>query len=271
LRQVGKGHPRPDSQSLPLDDLKTEAWRLLKSAEGNADPIAAMGAATAFLLALHHRDRTGEGQEVLTTMIGSDLYANSDEAIDYAGRPPAPRVDEDLFGLGPLYRLYRAADGWVFLACVRRGEWDACCSALGRPDLASRWQSAWQSGHGAGELAEEIAELLRSRTADDWERLMCELDVPLVSVEMRDPGRFNMEDPVVRQQGYAVQVDSPLHGTYWRHGALQQFSDSEPTLGPWEPLGGHTRSILRELGYSESDILRLISDKTVEVWASPEY
>jgi len=272
LRQVGEGYPRPEAERLPIDDLKQEAWRLLKAAEGNADPIAAVTAATAVLLALHHRDRTGEGQSVLTTMIGSDMYANSDEAIAYDGKPPSPSVDEDLLGFGPAYRLYQAAEGWVMLACVRRPEWDAFCDAIACPDLAAQWETAWsrrcRSTDGA-KLAAEIASALRSRTAEEWEALAAGRDVPLVAVEMRDPGRFNMEDAEMRRLRHAVRVTSPVHGAYWRHGALQTFSEGNQKFGPWDPLGGHTQAILTELGYSDGEIGRLAADGVVEVW-TPE-
>ncbi|HET9477098.1 MAG TPA: CoA transferase, partial [Dehalococcoidia bacterium] len=52
LRQAGAGHPAPGSERADIEDLKNEAWRVLKSAEGNADPIAAVAAAAAFLMAL---------------------------------------------------------------------------------------------------------------------------------------------------------------------------------------------------------------------------
>jgi crotonobetainyl-CoA:carnitine CoA-transferase CaiB-like acyl-CoA transferase len=260
LRQVGEGHPVPGAENLPIEELKREAWRLLKAAEGNADPIAAVAAATAVLVALRHRDRTGEGQSVLTTMIGSDMYANSDEAIIYDGKPDDPTVDEDLLGFGPAYRLYEAKEGWVVLACTRRNEWEGFCAAILRPELAPEW------GSFANKVACDLTDTFRTRSADDWEALALERDLPLVAVEMRDPGRFNMNDPEMRRLGHAVQVTSPVHGDYWRHGALQVFSDARQTFGPWDPLGGHTRAILEEVGYSSGEIVRLASKKVIEVW-----
>jgi crotonobetainyl-CoA:carnitine CoA-transferase CaiB-like acyl-CoA transferase len=257
MRQAGEGHPRPDSEALPIDDLKNEAWRLLKAAEWNADPIAALGSATAMLLGLHARDKSGSGQELLTSMLCSNMYANTDELIAYDGIPEAPRVDTNLYGLGARYRLYEAKEGWVFLACPQENEWEAFCQAVERPDLVAKTEDA---------LADEIAAIFGARTADEWERVLSEHDVPLVAVEMRDPGKFCLEDETMREQGHMVEVDSPVYGTYRRHGALQKFSDDDLTFGPWEPLGGHTRSILTELGFSEQEIETLIDSEVVEAW-----
>jgi crotonobetainyl-CoA:carnitine CoA-transferase CaiB-like acyl-CoA transferase len=271
-RQAGAGHPPSNGQALSIHDLKQEAWRLLKANEANPDVNAAIAAATALLLGLQARDARGAGESLMTTMIASNMYANSDELIQYDGRPPTRVVDGDLLGIGPLYRLYETAEGWVFLACLRRREWEAFCRAIGREALASRWHAAWGrdgASPEAEQLASELAELLRSRTAEEWERLAQEHDVPLVAVEARDPGRFCLEDEGMRAQGYMVQVESPVYGTYWRHGALQQFSAQTLTFGPWEPVGGHTRAILSELGYGDEEVQRLVQERVVEAW-SPE-
>ena len=268
VRQAGAGHPLPDSASMPLDALKGEAWRMLRANEANPDVNAAIGAATALLLGLHARDATGEGQSLMTTMIASNMYANSDELIAYDGRPRVLAADGDLYGLGPLYRLYETAEGWVFLACLRRKEWEAFCHAVDRSDLTSSWEAGWSNDGAAAELASAIGGVLRSRTAVAWEGLMNEHDVPLVAVEARDPGRFCLEDEDMRALGYMAQTESAVYGTYWRHGSPQQFSAHTLTYGPWEPVGGHTRSILTELGYGDEAIEQLIADNVVEAWAA---
>ncbi len=273
LRQVGAGHPRADSQSLEIEELKREAWRLNAANEANPDVNAALAAATALLLGLYARDTSGHGQALQTTMIASNMYANSDELIAYDGRSAPRPVDGDLLGVGPLYRLYETSAGWVFLACLRRREWEAFCRLAGRPDLLGRWDDGWGSAGESAEakaLAATIAGVLRARPADEWERLAIEHGAPLVAVEARDPGRFSLEDEDMRAQGYVVKTTSATYGEYWRHGSPQQFSEQPLTYGPWEPVGGHTRAILGELGCGDGEIERLIAGGVVEAWSPVE-
>jgi crotonobetainyl-CoA:carnitine CoA-transferase CaiB-like acyl-CoA transferase len=267
LRQVGRGHPLPHSQDLPLTQLKEEAWRLAKANEWSPDPIGAFGAATALMLGLQARDGSGVGQSLLTTMLGSLLYANSDEAIAYEGRPEPPRVDGQLYGTAALYRLYRASEGWVFLACLRLREWEAFCRTIRRPDLVGSWTAAWlpeTSSPEASGLAKTIGQVLSTRSAEEWQRLMSKEDVPLVAVETREPGCVSVEDEEMRELGYMVEVESQEYGRYWRHGGLQQFSEDASVFGPWEPVGGHTLALLKELGFSPGEIDRLTQAGVVE-------
>ena len=80
----------------------------------------ALLAAIAITMALYHRDRTGEGQAVSTSIVNAGLLHTSYAWIHADGsRPDWGHVDGDQFGLSPYYRLYQCADGgWVFLAAV---------------------------------------------------------------------------------------------------------------------------------------------------------
>jgi crotonobetainyl-CoA:carnitine CoA-transferase CaiB-like acyl-CoA transferase len=267
LRQVGHGHPLPSSSELEMEELKKEAWRLARTAEGNADVSSALAAATALLLGLQARGAGNSGQSLMTTMICSNMYPNSDEMIDFEGRPAPPRVDEYLQGLSPAYMMYETRDGWAFLSCLRQDEWDTFCRVAGRTDLEGRWRDAWQPltrSEAARSLAQEIAGTLLGRSAVEWERAMAPRSVPLVQVETRDPGRFALESTLLRDAGHIVRVESDQHGDYWRHGALQLLSRDGGTYGAWEPVGGHSRSILAELGYGDRQVAELITAGVVE-------
>jgi len=55
-------------------------------------------------------------------MIGGNVYSYSDDAVTHSGKPPVPLSDPEQYGLSSLYRLYEAADGWIFLAAVTERE-----------------------------------------------------------------------------------------------------------------------------------------------------
>src|SRR5690606_823207 len=96
IKQAGRGHP-------PAND-------------SYADPGSALGAATAILLGLWARHVTGAGQALETTMLTSTGYIHSHDLVASNGHIEHSVADAEQRGLAPWYRLYRAADGWVFVA-----------------------------------------------------------------------------------------------------------------------------------------------------------
>src|SRR5581483_11775912 len=105
---------------------------VFQSGEGNIpkgdqspDPIAGSGVATGVMLGLAARVLTGKGQYVETSMMNSNIYCNSDDAFDYAGKPPRRVPEKAQLGLEATYRLYEAARGWVFLAVQFDAEFSA--------------------------------------------------------------------------------------------------------------------------------------------------
>src|SRR5207302_10579743 len=78
------------------------------------------------------------GQRIASSMLSTNAHAMADHVVDHAhaGAPVGP--GDDMRGPSALYRIYDAADGWVFLAVVSERDWDDLVVAL-RPfiDLAS--------------------------------------------------------------------------------------------------------------------------------------
>src|SRR5205085_510230 len=82
------------------------------------------------------------------------------------GAPRAPAADAELYGLHALYRLYPAAEGWVFLACPRDEEWLRLCHALGRRDLLedARFCSAAARRANDAALVDALLEILAGQS-----------------------------------------------------------------------------------------------------------
>ena len=74
--------------------------------------------AYAVALALFHRLRTGRGQHVDTALAYTAMTLQSPFMQLYEGKKWDEIKGQDALGIGPLNRMYRAKDGWVFIAAL---------------------------------------------------------------------------------------------------------------------------------------------------------
>jgi crotonobetainyl-CoA:carnitine CoA-transferase CaiB-like acyl-CoA transferase len=224
------------------------------------------------MLGLAARLLTGKGQYVETSMMNSNVYCNSDDAFDYAGKPARRVPGKDQLGLEATYRLYEAAQGWVFLAAQFDDEFAALCRVIGREDLLGdsryvNWAARIRHRH---ELGAELEGVFRARNAAEWEALLSAADIGCVRADGSGHVRFLHEDPHTQAIGFMtptrsrVFVDQAPEGKYWRHAPLVKFSETPCEAGkPYEGLGSHTRCVLQELGYDNATINRLEADKVI--------
>jgi crotonobetainyl-CoA:carnitine CoA-transferase CaiB-like acyl-CoA transferase len=223
-----------------------------------SDGIAALGVASGLLLGLYARQRGIALTDLTTTMLGSCTQALIGRNTGYQGRPPLSRVDDGFLGLGPLYRLYRAADGWVFLAAPAEGEWPALAAALAGHGSLSDERFATEAGRAAsaGALAEALAEIFATRPKDEWEAELTARDVGCVAVAQEN-AEWRMQDDEFYQAGYAVDAVSPIFDEHRRPAPLVRFSRSATKADAGCRLGQHTDALLRELGYDDERIADL--------------
>ena len=213
--------------------------------------------AVGLMLGLYARARTGRAQYVESTMIAANAYANAGDFFSHEGKPPRAVPDPDGFGPGALYRLYRARGGWVFLACPFEEEWTALCETIERPDLLEdpRFATAETRAEHDDALGAELARRFATRPPLEWEKLLTDADVACVKAEDRGMYFFFNEDPHVRENRLLVEVEATRHGRFWRYAPVVDFSAASGRAGPAPLRGEHTRPVLRELGYAETQIL----------------
>ena len=223
-----------------------------------SDGIAALGVASGLLLGLYAKQRGIGLTDLTTTMLGSCTQALIGRNTGYQGRPPLSRVDDEFRGLGPLYRMYRVADGWVFLAAPAAGEWPALAAALtGYPSLDDpRFASQEGRAEYADALAEALAEVFATRGKDAWEAELTARDVGCVAVAQEN-AEWRMQDDEFYQAGYAVDAVSPIFDSHRRPAPLVRFSRSATKADAGCRLGQHTDALLRELGYDDERIADL--------------
>jgi len=246
---------------------------VFQSGEGNApigdqspDPISGSGVATGIMLGLAARWRTGHGQYLETTMMNSVVYCNSDDALNYEGKPPRRVPDALQLGLEATYRLYETTDAWIFLAAPSDDEFRVLCEETGLQRLVADplFAEAERRYENRRELGGLLEAVFSTATADEWEARLTAAHVACVRADKMSHRRFLYDDPHTKVLNFMVPTAHPLfasnapRGRYWRHGPQVDFSSTPCEIGkPFVALGEWTIPILEELGYSAEEIRQL--------------
>ena len=256
MAQIGRDNLPPPEQELTIEEIEEASRKLGRANDGSTDHCSAMANSVGMLLGLYARGHTGRGQYIEASMLGSNAYANADDFFWHQGKPARRTPDRDGYGLHALYRLYRARDGWIFLACPFEDEWRALCETIGRRDLLddTRFCTPETRLEHDEALAGELGAVFATREPLEWESLLTAADVACVKAGDRGMYYFYDQDPHVRENGFITEVETARLGKFWRYSPLLRFSDTEVKAGPGVLKGEHTRPILLELGYTEEQI-----------------
>lgn len=188
------------------------------------------------VLALVARERSGVGQKVDTNLLAAGTIVNGDGFLKYAGKRPRRLPDKFQYGVSTLRRLYRTADGWVYVAAEsaeHRQLLDAALAELSGGDLETA----------CGETATvAVLESLASH------------GVPCAPVVDWSGQRF-FSDPQTAANSMMAELEHPSLGTVRLSGNLVTFdgSDTLPRR-PTPLLGQHTTEALSHLGYTSGQI-----------------
>lgn len=218
------------------------------SRSGMGDTGNAMLAAIAITAALYHRDRTGEGQAVSTSIVNAQLLHTSYAWVHGDGTAPDwGRVDVHQVGLSDWYRMFECADGrWVFVAARTDAERARFLDAVG------------VATSDAGALGPRLEARLRGEAAECWFDRLDAADVPVEIVDEEFCRRL-FDDPIARSTGLIAETSAGSVGRFEDPGLLVNLSSTPPVLqrGPCM-CGEHSRVLLRECGYSDTEIDELV-------------
>ncbi|MFB6154630.1 MAG: succinyl-CoA:mesaconate CoA-transferase [Haloferacaceae archaeon] len=216
-----------------------------KVGPGVGDLFTAVLNAVGVLAAVHHRERTGEGQFVDTAMYDSivSLCERTVYQYSYTGDAPTRRGNSHptLFP----YDAFECADGHVVVAAFGDNHWTALCDAMDRPDLAADYPTAGARLSNRETVREEIAAWTATRTSDEVVDALGG-SVPCAPVQ-DTAGVF--EDPHVRARDMLVEVEQPTAGRDVTV-AGQPVKLSASTTAPDRRaplLDEHREELLREL------------------------
>ena len=232
---------------------------------GMCDTANAMLSVVGVLLALVHRARTGEGQELWTSLHDGGIVFTSDAWTGPDGDVwDRPHLDGGLHGTDALYRLYRTAgDGWLCVTAVTDDQWRGLCAALDLGPLAGdeRFSTAPARTAARQMLEEQLQAAFLTKPATEWSAILDDAGVPNeVPVDTAD-GLTLLRDEENAALGLVADYEHAVLGRLRQFGQLIQLSETPGRIaGPPPRVGEHTRQVLREVGYRDGDVDTLIAD-----------
>ena len=199
--------------------------------------------------ALYHRDRTGQGQKVDTSIIYAHLFNTSYVYTRVDGQPvERNHLDGMQLGFSPRYRIYETGDGWLALAAVTDDHWSAVGRALGvRADA----------------VVAEVEAAFLTRPASEWFGVLDGAGVPCeVSANTFVMGMFDDED--FKRRGWVTSYTQPHVGHLDMVGLTVDFSDTPGRVaGPPVFVGYETREIMLAAGFTEAEVDDLVEAKVL--------
>ena len=228
---------------------------------GIADQMGAIMLAYGVLAALFARERTGIGQEVDASHLGSMMAL---QGLNVAARtimgkefPRNTRAN----AYNPLWNHYRCADDkWIALAMLQPDRyWKDFCEVVGKPELIEdpRFAESRTRGKNAAALIAIFDGVFATRPREEWMRILKSRGDFIYTVV--NSVSDLPDDPQVRANGYVVDHEHHELGRLTLLGMPVKLSATpgEPR-GHAPELGEHTEALLTEmLGYSWDDVARL--------------
>lgn len=253
--------PRKDWPGYDQLFQASSGWEYEGAGEGNPpmwhrfgmmDHQCALASLVATLLGLYHRDRTGKGQFVAASLLGTSILTISETHVRGDGTlAPYPRLDARQTGLDAGYRIYQLADGWI------------CVAAFGDAALGALQRVAGASSVPAIEAA------LALRRCDEALAALEQAGVPCEPVRLAQLEPF-LASPANVASGLSVSYEHAEWGQMSQIGALWNFGDLACSFPRSSPvIGEDTREVLLEAGLSEHRVAELAAAGTI-AWPGSE-
>ncbi len=226
------------------------------------DQVNAFNCVYAILAALYYREKTGMGQEIKTNLLSSAIafqmqdyftihnmgvkFNRPNSGIGHPGNP-AP------FG------TYKTKDGFLAIAM---NPFATLVQALGDDSLLE-YNNNQVLFDKRDEIYYRIQQVTVTKTTQEWLDTMLPLDLWVAQVNSQDAVA---DDPQVIHNNTFVQVKHPKAGNVTVTNVPFTMSQTPGRINRPSPLiGEHGPEILKEMGYSNEDIERLVNEKIISV------
>jgi len=266
----GWGRKGPDAKDLSFDYTGIARSGLMMCAgdrgsppsqllPGMGDEIGGLICAWGVTAALYAREKTGKGQVVDTSLMGSIM-----QLIGLILDAPAmigqefPRDSREGAG-NPMYNHYRCKDDkWIVVAHLQPDRyWPIFSKAMDITHLEQdpKFNTMEARGQNSKELIKILDERFATRTRDEWLKHLNESGC--ICTPLQSPAEV-AADPQAYANNYMIEVDHPEWGRTRQVGFPWDFSGTPASWRrPAPKLGQNTDEILKEIGYADGDIQKL--------------
>jgi crotonobetainyl-CoA:carnitine CoA-transferase CaiB-like acyl-CoA transferase len=236
----------------------------MKAGAPVTDITAGILACVGVLAALHARASSGKGQMVDTSLFEAGIvHTYWHSAICFAtGQAPGPMGSAH--PLNAPYQAFPASGGWITVGAANQENWLRLLEALGAPELRddSRFASNADRMRNLSALTETLSPLFQRRSVAEWLRRLEEFGVPAGPV--LDIAQMHA-DPQALAREMIVETTHPTAGPVKAIGLPIKFSETPGGVYKAAPvLGQHTREVLLEHGFSDSEIDELAKQGAIQ-------
>ncbi|MBI4303353.1 MAG: CoA transferase, partial [Chloroflexi bacterium] len=232
---------------------------------GIGDRIGAVSLAYAVLAALLHRERSGKGQLVTSSIFGG--LVSHMTPLFMMGLLTGQEVTRMKSGkANPMFTTHRCkGDTWVNLHCFPEASlWPAFCKVLDVAYLENdpRFATVQERAKRWEELHSIVDPVFLTRTGEEWEKLFRQDKVP-TSVVNQCSDVFSSPQALANQ--HIIEYDHPVLGRVKVVGFPIELSETPLTLRlPAPELGQDTEEVLNEIcGYSAEEIEKLKDERVI--------
>ena len=210
------------------------------------DLAGSMFAVFSITSALHHRNETGEGANIDISLLDA-LTSMLTYVAEYyfIGNQISEPIGSGHMSVVP-YRAYETKNGYLVIAVFVEKFWGILCNVIGEPQLGDdeRFNSTAQRLKNRAEVDKLLEDKFRTKTREDWIKLLHEAGVPAAPVNRIDEV-FKNEQVLARDM--LVEVDHPKCGKYKMIGNPVKVEGVKDEFRPPPLLGEHTDEVLKRL------------------------
>lgn len=226
------------------------------------DTVGGLNAAFATLVALYYREKTGLGQFIDVAMLDSIMPLMGWVAANLliGGQQPV-LMGNDNFTAAPS-GTFVTKDGYINIAANKQEQWEDLCDVLGVPELKEDERFKERDTRKANRklLTPLLEEKLKTNNTAYWVEKLNEKGIPSGEILSLEDA---LNQPQIKHRNTIKSIETPTVGEIKVFNLTAKFDKTSGEIDSPPPLlSQHTEEILKELGYSDSDI-KEFKDKNI--------